>query len=236
MLENSPAGANGTLKTGDRILAVNDIDLTQASHDRAVEVIRNANTPVKFLIQSLLCANTLANNVTPLENATTNTPTTPTILPIAELSSNKDENLTTEADAAEAVEVAETEFDEENKYNYTMESIREKYNYLIELYSNEASSAVDSSSPSCGKQGCKLFIFKLKRSKPDESLGLSLSGNVNLNKTSVFVCGVYANSIAQRHGLIKAGDQILEINGHCLYGRAHSNVTPLIRNIKDLDV
>lgn len=58
VLDNSPAGVNGTLKTGDRILAVNDIDLTQATHDRAVEVIRNAKSPVKFLIQSLIYINT----------------------------------------------------------------------------------------------------------------------------------------------------------------------------------
>lgn len=58
VLDNSPAGVNGTLKTGDRILAVNDIDLTQATHDRAVDVIRNAKTPVKFLIQSLIYIST----------------------------------------------------------------------------------------------------------------------------------------------------------------------------------
>ena len=57
MLENSPAGLNGTLKTGDRILKVNNYDLTNATHDKAVEVIRNATSPIIFVIQSLLCAN-----------------------------------------------------------------------------------------------------------------------------------------------------------------------------------
>ncbi len=57
VLENSPAGVNGTLKTGDRILKVNNIDLTNATHDKAVEVIRNASSPIIFVIQSLLCAN-----------------------------------------------------------------------------------------------------------------------------------------------------------------------------------
>ena len=52
----------------------------------------------------------------------------------------------------------------------------------------------------------------------------------------MFVCAIYKNSIAHKHGLIKVGDQILEINGQVIYGRAHSNVTPLIRNMKDLDV
>ena len=60
VLENSPAGLNGTLKTGDRILKVNEFDLTNATHDKAVDVIRNAKSPIVFVIQSLLCAN---NNV-----------------------------------------------------------------------------------------------------------------------------------------------------------------------------
>jgi C-terminal processing protease CtpA/Prc len=70
VLDNSPAGANGTLKTGDRILAVNDIDLAHATHDRAVDVIRNASSPVKFYIQSLICAGTGNNNGSTINSAT----------------------------------------------------------------------------------------------------------------------------------------------------------------------
>lgn len=54
VLERSPAGLNGTLHTGDRILAVDGHDLVNATHDRAVEVIRNSKSSVEFLIQSLL--------------------------------------------------------------------------------------------------------------------------------------------------------------------------------------
>ncbi len=54
VLENSPASLNGTLSTGDRILAVDDVDLTQATHDKAVEAIRKCKSPVVFTIQSLL--------------------------------------------------------------------------------------------------------------------------------------------------------------------------------------
>ncbi|XP_066905977.1 multiple PDZ domain protein isoform X3 [Halyomorpha halys] len=54
ILPNSPAGKTGELKTGDRILEVDGIDLRQASHERAVEVIRAANNPVTFLVQSLV--------------------------------------------------------------------------------------------------------------------------------------------------------------------------------------
>jgi C-terminal processing protease CtpA/Prc len=57
VLDKSPAGLSGALRTGDRILAVDEVDLTNATHDKAVEVIRNAKSPVVFVIQSLLVKN-----------------------------------------------------------------------------------------------------------------------------------------------------------------------------------
>ncbi|KTF93737.1 hypothetical protein cypCar_00042170, partial [Cyprinus carpio] len=54
ILEDSPAGRNGTLKTGDRILEVGGVDLRDASHEQAVEAIRNAGNPVVFLVQSII--------------------------------------------------------------------------------------------------------------------------------------------------------------------------------------
>lgn len=121
--------------------------------------------------------------------------------------------------------------------------MKEKYNYLLpepstttNLTDTTNREKPTSESDDQSSNRSRLFIFRLKRKHPNESLGLSLSGNVNLNKTSVFVCAIYKNSIAHKHGLIKVGDQILEINGQVIYGRAHSNVTPLIRNMKDLDV
>ena len=118
--------------------------------------------------------------------------------------------------------------------------MKEKYNYLLPEPSTNLTDTTNREKPSESDEQSnnrsRLFIFRLKRKHPNESLGLSLSGNVNLNKTSVFVCAIYKNSIAHKHGLIKVGDQILEINGQVIYGRAHSNVTPLIRNMKDLDV
>ena len=53
VLDGSPAAALGCLNTGDRILAVGDVDLRTASHDMAVEAIRHAGNPLKLTIQSL---------------------------------------------------------------------------------------------------------------------------------------------------------------------------------------
>lgn len=54
VIPDSPAGRYSTLKTGDRILEVNGYNLRDATHDHAVEVIRAAQSPVYFIVQSLL--------------------------------------------------------------------------------------------------------------------------------------------------------------------------------------
>ena len=54
VLEGSPAGATGELCTGDRILEVDGHDLRKASHEKAVEIIRQSGDVVVFVVQSLL--------------------------------------------------------------------------------------------------------------------------------------------------------------------------------------
>ena len=182
MLEDSPAGLNGTLHTGDRILAVDDIDLTNASHDKAVQVIRNSKSSVSFLVQSLL-----VNNYIPNLNEASNPP-------------------------------------DDNPYGYNIQALEDKYSGLMQMSSHS------------DEQQPQIFVFKLTREHANESLGLSLSGNTDLNKTSVFVCDILPDTLAHKHGMFKVGDQLLEINGKSIYGRAHSNVSPIIRSIKDLTV
>nr|XP_015211664.1 PREDICTED: inaD-like protein isoform X1 [Lepisosteus oculatus] len=53
VLEESPAGRTKALKTGDKILEVSGMDLQNASHNEAVQAIKNAGNPVIFTVQSL---------------------------------------------------------------------------------------------------------------------------------------------------------------------------------------
>ena len=54
ILPDSPAAKCGLIKMGDRLLQVDGIDLRHSTHDKAVDVIKKAKSPVKFLIQLLL--------------------------------------------------------------------------------------------------------------------------------------------------------------------------------------
>ncbi|KAA0712135.1 InaD-like protein [Triplophysa tibetana] len=53
VLPDSPAGATGALKTGDKILQVSAVDLQNANHEEAVQAIKKASNPVVFVVQSL---------------------------------------------------------------------------------------------------------------------------------------------------------------------------------------
>jgi hypothetical protein len=54
VIPDSLAGRHSTLKTGDRILEVNGYNLRDATHDHAVEIIRSSQSPIYFIVQSLL--------------------------------------------------------------------------------------------------------------------------------------------------------------------------------------
>lgn len=54
VVENSPASLSQSFKIGDRILSVNEFNLTNETHENAVKIIKNAISPVKFVIQSLI--------------------------------------------------------------------------------------------------------------------------------------------------------------------------------------
>lgn len=214
VLDKSPASLNGSIKIGDRILSVNEFDLTNATHDTAVQIIRNAVSPVKFVIQSLLS--------TEQENKVNLILNFQSIINIKKKYKFKKKASLDESDDLQ-----------DNKYNYSLKTLQEKYTSLLRPCENGDN---EQQQKQLIKNKNRLFIFKLKRANLSDSLGLGLAGNVDAKKSSVFVCNIYKDSIADKHGLIKPGDQILEINGHCVFGIPHSEVTPLIRSIKDLEI
>lgn len=54
ILPDSPAAKSGILKIGDKLLEVDGVDLRNATHEEAVEAIKKAKSPVKFIVQSLV--------------------------------------------------------------------------------------------------------------------------------------------------------------------------------------
>uniref|UniRef100_A0A3Q1IYC0 Multiple PDZ domain crumbs cell polarity complex component n=1 Tax=Anabas testudineus TaxID=64144 RepID=A0A3Q1IYC0_ANATE len=169
ILEDSPAGQNGTLKTGDRIVEVDGVDLRDASHEQAVEAIRRAGNPVTFLVQSIIHRPRVS-----AECQTNSLLTAYICLPRLHLP--------------------------------FPEIIIQRYGSLPGV----------------------LHMIELEKGKT--GLGLSLAGNRDRSRMSVFVVGIDPSGAAGRDGRLLVGDELLEINGQVLYGHSHQNASSIIKS------
>ncbi|XP_041041432.1 multiple PDZ domain protein isoform X4 [Carcharodon carcharias] len=289
ILEDSPAGRNGTLKTGDRIVQVDGVDLRDASHEQAVEAIRKAGNPVMFLVQGLITRprkqplSFLQSNPLPesssgssstnpfadsfqTRNSQTSTasndekafcqapyfmtknpfsenkfkvsayrartflrpfPTNPfainpfktTSQPDIEteiISALGDPQLLPSVEKEETSNVvaslgnmgikSEDGVEEDDEFGYSWKKIRQRYGSLMG----------------------ELHMIELEKGK--SGLGLSLAGNKDRSRMSVFVVGIDANGAAGKDGRIQIADELLEINGQLLYGRSHQNASSIIKS------
>uniref|UniRef100_A0A8C9W059 Multiple PDZ domain crumbs cell polarity complex component n=1 Tax=Scleropages formosus TaxID=113540 RepID=A0A8C9W059_SCLFO len=177
ILEDSPAGRNGTLKTGDRIVEVDGVDLRDASHEQAVEAIRRAGNPVVFLVQSIV----QRPRVRPLTGDCGKSKSSQLPFPHSQTYS-KCCNLTGSTK-------------------------------VVQRY---------------GSLPGELHMIELE--KGAAGLGLSLAGNRDRSRMSVFVVGIEPSGAAGKDGRIVVGDELLEINGQILYGRSHQNASSIIKS------
>ncbi|XP_062905223.1 multiple PDZ domain protein isoform X4 [Mobula hypostoma] len=261
ILEDSPAGRNGTLKTGDRIVEVDAVDLRDASHEQAVEAIRKAGNPVVFLVQSLITrprkqplsflqsnplpessnksgsTNTFADSfqtrvrqVSAYQARTFPRPFPTNSFAISPFKASSQPDTETEITSGltglqpsqpESIEKeisniatlpanssvhSEDELEEDDEFGYSWRKIKQRY----------------------GSLAGELHMIELEKGK--SGLGLSLAGNKDRSRMSVFVVGIDANGAAGKDGRLQIADELLEINGQLLYGRSHQNASSIIKS------
>ncbi|TNN85139.1 Multiple PDZ domain protein [Liparis tanakae] len=71
-------------------------------------------------------------------------------------------------------------------------------------------------------------MIELEKGKT--GLGLSLAGNRDRSRMSVFVVGIDPNGAAGRDGRMEVGDELLEINEQVLFGHSHQNASSIIKS------
>ncbi|XP_061485870.1 multiple PDZ domain protein isoform X5 [Rhineura floridana] len=259
ILEDSPAGRNGTLKTGDRIVEVDGINLRDASHEQAVEAIRRAGNPVVFMVQSIINrprpeslyssisssapSGQKSNNpfyhqssqnvhmpylqYNPFSKPPAFSSTNPFVDPLqfntnkASSQSDSESEKTSSANlplpppsvspgmSSEVVQQSCNkdldDFDKEEEFGYSWKKISQRY----------------------GNLSGDLHMIELEKGKT--GLGLSLAGNKDRSKMSVFVVGIDPNGAAGKDGRLQIADELLEINGQVLYGKTHQNASSIIK-------
>ncbi|XP_062437748.1 inaD-like protein isoform X2 [Rhea pennata] len=203
VLEDSPAGRTKALKTGDKILEVSGVDLQNATHEEAVETIKNAGNPVVFVVQSL---------------------------------SNMPKAVSAVQPKGSKVQDADKENkNEKRKYGAPPPmKLPPPYRALERLHPEEAN--VDEEEEDCAEKKIRqryadlpgeLHIIELEKDK--NGLGLSLAGNKDRSRMSIFVVGINPDGPAGRDGRMHIGDELLEINNQILYGRSHQNASAIIK-------
>ncbi|XP_014397850.1 PREDICTED: multiple PDZ domain protein, partial [Myotis brandtii] len=254
VLEDSPAGKNGTLKPGDRIVEVDGLDLRDASHEQAVEAIRKAGNPVVFMVQSIInrprksplpslthslypqynfsstnpfadslqfiADKELQNSSRVVFHCSPTNPFAPTPFKAPSQSEPEPEKaplcnaplpppsafaeMSGDHAQSSASRVSE-EGDKEDEFGYSWKNIRERY----------------------GTLAGELHMIELEKGR--SGLGLSLAGNKDRSRMSVFIVGIDPNGAAGKDGRLQIADELLEINGQILYGRSHQNASSIIK-------
>ncbi|NXY05167.1 MPDZ protein, partial [Pteruthius melanotis] len=283
ILEDSPAGKNGTLKTGDRIVEVDGIDLRDASHEQAVEVIRKAGNPVVFMVQSIIsrprpeslyspssasapcgqkttnpfyrqsskipslpflqnsvfCRPAVFSSTNPFADSSQfNTakevsnpirvtfrcsPTNPfaptpfkafgqsdvepektSLCNLALPPPSAFSGMSCDVAQSSSIRVPE-DVEKEDEFGYSWKKIMQRY----------------------GTLPGELHMIELEKGKT--GLGLSLAGNKDRSRMSVFIVGIDPNGAAGKDGRLQIADELLEINGQVLYGRTHQHASSIIK-------
>ncbi|KAK2543198.1 Inadl isoform A [Columba livia] len=208
VLEDSPAGRTKALKTGDKIIEVSGVDLQNATHEEAVEAIKNAGNPVVFVVQGL-------SNVPKVVSAVQ-----PKGIKVSNDQNAGKENKT-----------------EKRKYGAPPPmKLPPPYRALERPAPEEAAVDEEEDEDACTEKKIRqryadlpgeLHIIELEKDK--NGLGLSLAGNKDRSRMSIFVVGINPDGPAGRDGRMHIGDELLEINNQILYGRSHQNASAIIK-------
>ncbi|KAM6364211.1 multiple PDZ domain protein isoform 3-T3 [Pluvialis apricaria] len=228
ILEDSPAGKNGTLKTGDRIVEVDGIDLRDASHEQAVEAIRKAGNPVVFMVQSIIsrpknpslpfsqnslfCRPAVFSSTNPFADSSqfnTNkafgqSDLEPSLCNLPLPPPSAFSGMSCDVAQSSSSRVPE-DVEKEDEFGYSWKKIMQRY----------------------GNLPGELHMIELEKGRT--GLGLSLAGNKDRSRMSVFIVGIDPNGAAGKDGRLQIADELLEINGQILYGRTHQNASSIIK-------
>ncbi|XP_078225233.1 multiple PDZ domain protein isoform X23 [Callithrix jacchus] len=193
VLEDSPAGKNGTLKPGDRI--VEKSPLPSLPHNLYPKYNFSSTNPF---------ADSLQINA---DKAPSQSESEPEMAPLCNVSPPPPSafaEMGSDQAQSSASKISQ-DVDKEDEFGYSWKNIRERYGTLIG----------------------ELHMIELE--KGHSGLGLSLAGNKDRSRMSVFIVGIDPNGAAGKDGRLQVADELLEINGQILYGRSHQNASSIIK-------
>lgn len=243
ILDASPAARVGTLVTGDQILEVDGHDLRDASHDQAVEIIKHAKNPVRFVVRTVATrvevpkavstptGDIALNNQVESSNvtATSARPSTEAAgaaaLPGDE-SLKKDipipaKNLTAEAE--EPITSAVKRDDDKAEIESKLLNLQPKFKFVRSHEDRKRQLRIKYPDVTG-----EFLIVNL--TKGNTGLGLSIAGGKGAAANRIFVVDVKPGGPAEKNGQIEQADEILEVNEVTIRGLTHYEASTILKN------
>uniref|UniRef100_A0A182U924 PDZ domain-containing protein n=1 Tax=Anopheles melas TaxID=34690 RepID=A0A182U924_9DIPT len=252
IIPESPADKCGELKIGDRILAVNENSLENASHEKAVNYIKTANDRIVLVVQSL--ERTVREQTNPMVlQKKVPPPVTPSKTPEVEYIQDgkpkKQPVATPEDNKTLSVPKARQESTDSENSSDDEEDSREMEGKTFTKAGVEIDRA-SAGNTKIGEEDAEEeddYGYTMKKIKKryaglgevdvctilrdsNETCGLSLCGHRDRTRMACLIAGINPKGAAAGTSLT-VGDEVLEVNGTVLHGRCHLNCSVMIKNL-----
>ncbi|KAL3852402.1 hypothetical protein ACJMK2_016053 [Sinanodonta woodiana] len=203
ILENSPAERCGMLHVGDRILAVNGVDISHLHHEDIVNIIKESGYSVTLTIGP------------PQDDTSSNTSA-------SQRSSQGSMVNATAYPAMNDVEVRR--FDRPDAPFLTSDRLH----YLPPIPPpKDINRNRLPSNPQMPEEG-EIYSVELQRGA--RGFGFSIRGGQEFNNMPLFVLRIAEGGAADLDGRLRVGDQLLEINNYTTGNMTHSEAIDIIQN------
>jgi C-terminal processing protease CtpA/Prc len=218
IIPNSPADQCGQLHINDRILAVNNVDLTHMLHTDVVNLIKDSGRTITLKIGPPLPYDDRSNESSNpfLPNHVSNGIRPSSSSPMVITNGNHPiipNNVS-------------------HSMNNGNNSIRNAFSHnplnILERNQTRPSSRANGVLKSTSLSD-DYFTVDLQRPYPNSSFGFSIRGGREFS-IPLFILKLAENGPAARDGRMKSGDQIIEINNRSTYGMTHNEAISLIRD------
>uniref|UniRef100_H2XN51 PDZ domain-containing protein n=1 Tax=Ciona intestinalis TaxID=7719 RepID=H2XN51_CIOIN len=231
IIEGSPVDVNGEMKPGDKILKVDGVDLSNATHEGAVEAILKAGVHVVFHVQTFVGHPKQVGIVHGQKLYSLYWWKTHVVFSDIILITVQGIGIQNARKLHQTEEPPPPQPEEESEIG------KDQYIALCACYAQTA--ACDFSFQATLVKAERKYghlpgeIHVVEMVKGPAGVGLSLAGNKDRSQQQIFVVGVNPNGAAGKDGRVKVGDQLLEINHVPLNQRNnHELASNVIKNAK----
>ncbi|VDM92518.1 unnamed protein product, partial [Litomosoides sigmodontis] len=239
VLPHSPAGLSNMMNMGDR---VNNHDLREATHEQAVQIIKSAKNPVKFVVQSLHSFPSYQDNIEE-ENDEGGDECEGSGWRRVDVEDDRSDLMSTLSVPEVTTKDGKCE-GTENLRKLSQKRINAKRGELTGRGIDMDSAAAlpkrdddaeeedwffytrDKINRKYGNLLGDTILLKLDE-VPHGDLGLSLASNRDRDRDRMIVQVVAVKSTCPLS--VKIGDELLEVNGKVLIGLSHLNVSSIMR-------